>query len=356
MSMLRSSDQDWLFMETAQAVSRGRPLPEALEELGGAGGRRGKVARRLAEAMRRGRSLSAAADETGVFMLGVPQAIEAGERSGRLAEVLRALSDHARTQQTLHYNIAHAILYPLVIAFAALAMMLFLNAWVLPQFTAFEQGIIEALDVTVPFRIGWKNPFFLFFEIEAVVSLLLPASLLVLLYLMPLRRLPGHGWLDLVRMKVPLIGRVIHRQHVARWCGTAGMLFEAGVAEPAAVQLAGDSSGNARVQKASRNVQAQIIRGVKLGEAMQQERFFPDELNWMVTASAKSGSHRQVWPIAQGLYQRQAEDYGYVASFFLRLIFAILAFQAVGVTAVIMLSPLLILFRMFTGTYGLGGW
>ena len=241
MSMLRSSDQDWLFMETAQAVSRGRPLPEALEELGGAGGRRGKVARRLAEALRRGLSFSAAADEAGVFMLGVPQAIEAGERSGRLAEVLRSLSDHARAQQALRYHIAYAILYPLIIAFAALAMILFLNVHVMPQFTAFEQAIIQDLDITTPFRIGWENPVFLFFEIEAVLSLLLPAGLLVLLYLMPSRRLPGHRWLDGVRMKIPLIGRVIHRQHVARWCGTAGMLFEAGIAEPTAVQLAGDT-------------------------------------------------------------------------------------------------------------------
>ena len=353
MSLLSSSDQDWLFMETAQAVSRGRPLPEALDELGGAGGRRGKTARALAGSMRRGRSLSAAAGEAGVFMPGVPQAIEAGERSGRLAEVLRALSDHARAQQTLRYHIAHAILYPLIIAFAVLAMTLFLNTWVMPQFAAFQQAIIQELDVIAPFRLGWQNPVFLFFEVEAVLSVLLPACLLVLLYLVPSRCLPGRRWLDRVRMKIPLIGRVIHRQQVARWCGTAGMLFEAGVAEPAAVQLAGDSSGNAAVREASRNVQARIVRGVKLGDAMQQERFFPDELNWMVTASARSGGHRPVWPIAQGLYHRQAEDYGYVASFFLRLIFAILAFQAVAVTVVFMLSPILLMVRMLNGLGGL---
>ena len=156
MILLRSSDQDWLFMEMAQAVSRGRPLPEALDELAGAGGRRGRAARRLAEAMRRGRSFSTAAGEAGVFMLGVPQAIEAGERSGRLAEVLRSLSDHARTQQTLRYNIVQAILYPVTIACAALALVLFLNARAMPRVHGFRAKPQPGMGHvgSIPFRLG----------------------------------------------------------------------------------------------------------------------------------------------------------------------------------------------------------
>ena len=102
-------------------------------------------------------------------------------------------------------------------------------------------------------------------------------------------------------------------------------------------------------------MQAQVVRGVKLGDAMQQEPFFPDELNWMVTASARTGGHRQVWPIAQGLYHRQAEDCAHVGFHFPPPDLRILAFQAVGVTVVIMVSPFLALIRMLTGWYGFGG-
>jgi type II secretory pathway component PulF len=136
---------------------------------------------------------------------------------------------------------------------------------------------------------------------------------------------------------------------LAKWCRTAGLLFQAGVPEAATVALAGESSGNTRVEQASRNAGAQVERGVRLGDAMYQEPFFPTELGWMVATSEKAGGHQHVWPVAHALYRQQAEDSAQLASIFLRLIFAVLAFQVVGITLFVLLTPIFVTLRLLMG-------
>ncbi len=104
MKVLRGCDLEWLFEELAHIVRQERPLPTALQELAEANRNttRGVIARRLATALEEGRTLSqAVAREEAAFPPGVAGALQAGERSGRLSEVLGSLSESARVETAL---------------------------------------------------------------------------------------------------------------------------------------------------------------------------------------------------------------------------------------------------------------
>jgi type II secretory pathway component PulF len=148
---------------------------------------------------------------------------------------------------------------------------------------------------------------------------------------------------------MPVVGRVLRRYFLARWCGTMGLLVNAGVPEPEAVRLAGRSTGNAGFEAQSEWIAAQLEKGRPLAEAMGAKSFFPPILSWMVGASQRCGSHAAIWPAVQELYRGQGERLSYVTSIVLRVVFLGLAVQVVGVTILGLFLPLIKLMNALGG-------
>jgi type II secretory pathway component PulF len=173
--------------------------------------------------------------------------------------------------------------------------------------------------------------------------------LLLLLYVLPPRMLPFRALGDYLRVYVPVIGRVLRRFFLARWCGTMAVLVSAGVPEPQAVRLAGRSTGHAGFEAQSEWIAAEVEKGRPLADAMSEKSFFPPMLSWMVGASQKAGGHAGVWPAAQELYRAQGERLSHVTSVVLRIVFLILAVQMVGFTVTALFLPLIKLMNSLGG-------
>ena len=345
MKVASAQDLEWLWEEIAHAVRQENPLPTALQELSRthAGTRRGKIARRLGESLARGMTLSdAVAVEGKRLPAGAAAAIEAGERGGQLAQSLQALAENAHAEGSLRASITQAVAYPVVLAFASLGALLFINLSILPQF----QEMWDEFDVQLP-ATTLMLPTFL--PVASVALLLLPALTLTVLYLLPAGALPCRRLLDWARVELPVMGGVMRRLAVAQWCGTMSFLVRAGVPEPQAVRLAGESIGNTSLATISQAMGDRLDAGVRLGEAMGQKRFFPPPLTWMVQASEKAGGHQHVWAAAHELYCEQSQRRAYVVSVILRVIFVCLAFQMVALTLHALFGPLIQLLHCMGG-------
>ncbi len=328
---------EWLWHELAHAIREERPLPTVLQELAQAnrGTARGAVAGRLAESLATGRTLAQAiADEAGLFPPGTPTAVEAGERAGRLPEVLESLSESARQDSALRSGIISAMAYPAVIAVAALSLTIMINRTVVPMW----MKMFEELDVELP-AITMAIPSFL--RISAFGLFFAPALLLTLFFLVPSKCLPFRGLVDAFRLSCPIVSRPIRRALLARWCKTIGLLVAAHVPEPAAVRLAGESSGNKRVEAISRNVADRLAGGVLLGEAMTHQPFFHSPLAWMVRTAEQRGGHTRVWPVAAELYRDQADLGVRIVAVVLSTSFGLLALQVAFWTALSLFLPLI---------------
>ena len=88
----------------------------------------------LAEKADCGFSLSAAFKESGVFPGYVYGLLETGERSGEVEESLRALAEYYEERMYMEKQIKSALLYPAVLLFIMLAVIVVLLARVLPVF------------------------------------------------------------------------------------------------------------------------------------------------------------------------------------------------------------------------------
>ena len=345
MRRLSGFDQEWLWMELAHAIRRKRPLPEVLGELSSANGRtrRGRITGQLAEAMGQGRALSeSVAAVEKAFSLGTVAAIEAGERVGNLPDVLKTLGENVCMERDFQSRIGGIVAYPLLVASAALAVFALIDVMIFPMFYQMfvELGIrLPALTLIAP----------AFLQVEALVVFFLPAALLILLYVIPAGCLPFRTLMDALRIRLPLIGGVVRRQLLARWCWSKGMLIEAGVAEPLALSLAGQSTGNASVARTSEIIGKRVASGEPLSEALGASSFFPGPLVWMVNMAEKASGHRHVWRVASDLYREQAETASRIFLAVLRLGFVVLCVQIVGMAVVAMFLPLIQLMNSMGG-------
>jgi type II secretory pathway component PulF len=344
MSILSSADQEWLFSEMAHAVRTGQPLPEALNELAKAnpGTRRAAVAHRIADGLSSGRTLQQAADQAHCFPLGVSEAVASGERGGQLDSVLESLARNIGAENNLRLSALHAVGYPLVIGLAAFVALLYIQEFVVPMFGE----VYKVLDIALP----EITQLVMNGALAGIFAAMLGIPILVVLAcVLPLQRLPLRRFSDWLRVHVPLIGPVFRRFFLARWCGTMGVLVNAGVPEPQAVRLAGRSTGHAGFEAQSEWIAAEVEKGRPLADAMAAQSLFPPILAWMVGASQKAGGHAAVWRAAQELYRAQGERLSYVASIVLRILFFVLAVQMVLVTQRALFLPLIRLLRMLGG-------
>lgn len=342
---LPGNDLEWLFGELAHTVRQGKPLAGALAGLARAeeSTRRGKAADRLSRAVSLGRTLSAAvAEDAATYPPGTVAAVEAGERSGRLAEVLTTLCEHARMEDDLRHNLSRAIVYPVIISIGAAAAMIFIHIVIVPQFWQ----MFDELNVELPFM---TTEGILAIKIMSVLLVFIPAGVITVLYLVTAPWMPWRPLLDALRVGLPVVGAPLRRLLLSRWCATAGMLFAAGVPEPKAVRLAGDSSGNLAVRSTSHRIADRIEAGTPLSQAMSRESFFPPVLSWMVGAAEQGGGHRALWPIVRDIYTDQARVETTVVAMVVGVFFAFVTIQLVGLTVWSLFLPLIKLMNSLGG-------
>lgn len=333
---LAGHDVEWLFGEIAHAARRGKPLADVVGELALAekGTRRGRAAERLAQRLAEGKSLSAAvAAAERDYPPGSAAAIEAGEMSGRLPESLTAMAESATIEDTLRHRISLTFLYPLIMAVACSAIMVFLQIAFIPPF----QQTFQELNVELPY-VTRIMPMLVI--TVSTVGVFIPAGVLALLFLVTVPWLMGRSVIDHLRFAAPLVSRPIRHVLLSRWCATAGPLFAAGVPEGRAVRIAGESTGNRATWRLSKRMSAEIESGVPLPQAMMKEPFFPPVLSWMVGASAAAGGHRDLWPLVREIYRDHAQTETATISVALSFGFMCITLTLVILSAVAVILPI----------------
>lgn len=340
---LCNRELEWLWTELAHAVEAKRPLPTLAAELASerTHGRLGRALEALAGELAAGKPLSqAVAALPQWFSPEVALVLEAAERTGNTADVLRSAADLARRNRLFSGGILHALAYPLFLGLSASAALLFLFLVLRPNFLA----MCVDMDIEIPPLL--RLPIL---HYAAAIVFYGPITALIVLYVVPASLLPARLFMDHLRLSLPLLGGVLRKQLLARWCRTLDHALRAGVPETEALLLAGRSTGNHAVMCLSERVAHSIAEGQRLGDALPGEAFFPPPLTWMVAAAEARGNHADVWPLAETAFQRQADDQAPVADMVLRILVAGLALNLIALTYFSFFQPLINLMNMMGG-------
>jgi len=273
--------------QLAGLVSAGLPLERALSALADEAetpAQRDVVATVRAE-VNAGASLgSALAQHPREFTPIYIAVVSAGEQSGQLGLVLERLADDLEEQQNLSAKLLGAALYPAIVSIVALAIVLFLLAYVVPQIANVFAGSKQALPLLTRAMLavsggvrsyGWL----------ALIAIISGAACARLAWASSTFRIK----VDATWLRLPVLGRLARSYNAARFASTLAMLAAAGVPILKALQAAAETLGNRAMRDDALETLALVREGAPLASALARKQRFPALLSMFARLGEQTG-------------------------------------------------------------------
>jgi len=210
--------------------------------------------------------------------------IGAGEQSGNLGLVLERLADDLEEQHALKAKLIGAALYPAIVSLVAVAIVLFLVAYVVPQVAQVFAGSKRALPFLTVVMLG----------ISGMVRSYGWLMLLMLVFLtlgakMALANAAIREKFDAAWLKLPILGKLARSYNTARFASTLAMLASAGVPILKALQAAADTLSNTAMRKDALEALIMVREGAPLASALGQKKRFPGLLSMFARLGEQTG-------------------------------------------------------------------
>nr|WP_315496035.1 type II secretion system inner membrane protein GspF [uncultured Rhodoferax sp.] len=210
--------------------------------------------------------------------------ISAGEHSGQLGLVLERLADELEEQHALQSKLLSAALYPAVVSVVALAIVLFLLAYVVPQVAGVFAGSKQALPLLTRIMLG----------ISAAVRSYGWAALIAIVLVAAGVRLAWSGAsfrlkVDAAWLRLPILGRLARGYNAARFASTLAMLAAAGVPILKALQAAAETLSNRAMRADALQALTLVREGAPLASALAHEKRFPPLLAMFARLGEQTG-------------------------------------------------------------------
>jgi general secretion pathway protein F len=196
--------------------------------------------------------------------------VRAGEASGKLDAVLRAIVEDRTRRELLAERVNGAVRYPLFLVGSAAAILLFFLIYVVPQFEPVLKDLGGRLNAGAAFVIAastWLHTNLDFFFASCIVLVL--AIWLVLSRQATRRAIAG------VLASMPGISGLIGDRRAARIVGTLGLLVENGVALPTALKIVRDIITEPQYVAAADRVHEQVRSGRRFSDALAETNLLP---------------------------------------------------------------------------------
>jgi type IV pilus assembly protein PilC len=285
-STVSLKDRAVMFRQLATMISSGINLGSALEILG-----EQTKNQRLAASIREvkkqvdgGMSFSAAMRTQKVFSVLMVSIVRAGEEGGVLDSSLDRLATFLEKQQELRSKIYSAVSYPAVVVTFALGVVYILITFIVPRFAqVFDSMGIElpaVTTVTFKFAVWMSEKWYVF--LAGVFTVIV---LIVLFNRMKATR----PFLDMIKLKLPVVGDIFYKTIMARTNRTLSALVEAGVPILMSLEMTSEVANNYVVEKAYIDMREAARRGQALGETVARTKVFPIMVAHMITIGEQTG-------------------------------------------------------------------
>ncbi len=211
--------------------------------------------------------------------------ISAGEDSGDLARVMERLADYLENRDALRSKMLTAFIYPMVIAFVSVCIVVFLLGYVVPQVvSAFSQARQDLPTITRIMLVlsdavrdwGWQAGVALAGGYAGWRRLLRDDGV----------RLGWHRTL----LRLPMIGNYALGVNTARFASTLAILMEAGVPLLRALDAARQTLGNDLLKACVADATARVREGTPLATALRVQKTFPANLVHLIASGEKTGA------------------------------------------------------------------
>ncbi|NBG88795.1 type II secretion system F family protein [Isachenkonia alkalipeptolytica] len=211
--------------------------------------------------------------------------IGVGETSGNLEEALHSLSLYYTRDLTFYHKLKNMLIYPTILLFFSFIMLLVTTNFLIPNFIVFLEDGVNSLP--------WYSR--VVFSLSSFIQRLWPIILSLLLIFVFIfynksRWFLKHKIFSLLLLKTPIISKLLIKRTLLKFIKNLEVILLSGSNLTYALKFLQEQNNNPMFQKALNSIQADISKGHKFSEALNnEETYFSSLIVNMVAAGEKSG-------------------------------------------------------------------
>ncbi len=212
--------------------------------------------------------------------------VQAGETGGVLDVILQRLAEFMEKAQKLKRRVIGAMIYPSVVICFSVLIVTGIMIFVVPRF----QGIFRDFKATLPSITVYLMATADFIAHRYGWALVLgsPMGTVLLVWLIG-KSASGRRGLDMLKLRLPVVGRILAKTAVARLSRTLGTLLSAGVPILDAILITRDTAGNVVYAEALQKAHDAIREGESFAVTLRSTRVCDALVTNMIDVGEETG-------------------------------------------------------------------
>jgi type IV pilus assembly protein PilC len=211
--------------------------------------------------------------------------IAAGEAGGILDTILKRLAAYIEKAVKLTGQVKSAMIYPVAVLVIAAGVVAVILWKVIPTFAALFQGLGADLPLPTRVVIALSNNFVRFFPV-----LLFGLGAIAFVFRRYYSTDIGRRAVDRTMLKLPILGVILRKIAVARFCRTLSTLISSGVPILDGLEITARTAGNAIVEDAIMLTRTSIERGETVSGPLKETGVFPAMVTQMIGVGEATGA------------------------------------------------------------------
>ncbi len=211
--------------------------------------------------------------------------IAAGEAGGILDTILKRLATYIEKAVKLKGQVKSAMIYPIAVIVIAVLVVGVILWKVIPTFAALFEGLGAELPLPTRVVIALSN-----FLVRFMPFILVGLGAIVYAVRQYYATEKGRHVIDGLMLRAPVLGQILRKIAVARFCRTLATLLSSGVPILDGLEITAHTSGNAIIEEAILKTRKSIERGETVSAPLRETAVFPSMVTQMIAVGETTGA------------------------------------------------------------------
>lgn len=216
--------------------------------------------------------------------------IRVGEVTGTLGQTLSTMASFMEKRQRLEAKMTTVMIYPAVLIFVCLVVLIVIMVWVIPKIT--EQLVKTGQEL--PWLTQMLMSISALLTSAWVIVIILAIVGAILLYKRLVKTEKGSLYRDRMLLGLPGFGPLLKQRILQRFTSTLATLLGSGLSMAESLRVVAQVTGNQVMSSAVKQARERILSGSDISTPLRESGVIDPSIAHMVTVGEKSGELEQM--------------------------------------------------------------
>lgn len=291
--------------ELGNLLDSGLPIDRALYVLSEHSEKKAmkSVVREVYIDIQKGNTLSYSMAKHKIFPRVYINMIKAGESGGILEVVIKRLVSFLETSMSFREEIISAMIYPILLSGVGGLAVAVLMLYVVPNFSKIFSDMGQALPLPTLMLIKVSGLFASYWW--AILAAIAAVIFMIRSYG---KTTEGKSYIDNLKLKMPVLNKLIMKMIISRFARTLGTLLQSGVPILEAIRISRDVIDNDAISKKLFLLEEGVSKGRGISQPMKESGVFPPIFNQMVIVGEEAGKLEETFLLIAERFEAETRN------------------------------------------------